>query len=212
METVKTSRLSRLLQQVLYLNKVESDDEYKTPYTGEAIQPSKSDLGTLSITYIDKNSTSPDNTTTEKLDPNAYEITGYTNNTNASELVNTNATDPTKNSYRTTAYANIKITSGTYKDQTAAIPFIIEPLKVEASYITVPKDVSFNESYKNASDYKVALTVVAKDREGKKVQKTLAADDFTVKYDWEKAEGNVKHNNILSTVTITNKKLYLWNN
>ena len=62
-----------------------------------------------------------------------------------------------------------------------------------------------NESYKNASDYKVALTVVAKDREGKKVQKTLAADDFTVKYDWEKAEGNVKHNNILSTVTITNK-------
>lgn len=139
------------------------------------------------------------------MDPNAYEITGYTNNTNASELVNTNATDPTKNSYRTTAYANIKITSGTYKDQTAAIPFIIEPLKVEASYITVPKDVSFNESYKNASDYKVALTVVAKDREGKKVQKTLAADDFTVKYDWEKAEGNVKHNNILSTVTITNK-------
>ena len=77
------------------------------------------------------------------MDPNAYEITGYTNNTNASELVNTNATNPTKNSYRTTAYANIKITSGTYKDQTAAIPFIIEPLKVEASYITVPKDVSF---------------------------------------------------------------------
>ena len=201
----KNEQKFKVVASTAVLKEVKSSTTYTTPYTGEAIQPSKSDLGTLSITYIDKNSTSPDNTTTEKLDPNAYEITGYTNNTNASELVNTNATDPTKNSYRTTAYANIKITSGTYKDQTAAIPFIIEPLKVEASYITVPKDVSFNESYKNASDYKVALTVVAKDREGKKVQKTLAADDFTVKYDWEKAEGNVKHNNILSTVTITNK-------
>ena len=201
----KNEQKFKVVASTAVLKEVKSSTTYTTPYTGEAIQPSKSDLGTLSITYIDKNSTSPDNTTTEKLDPNAYEITGYTNNTNASELVNTNATDPTKNSYRTTAYANIKITSGTYKDQTAAIPFIIEPLKVEASYITVPKDVSFNESYKNASDYKVALTVVAKDREGKKVQKTLAADDFTVKYDWEKAGGNVKHNNILSTVTITNK-------
>ena len=183
------------------LNKVESDDEYKTPYTGEAIQPSKADLGALSIKYIDNTGKE----ITEKLDPNAYEITGYTNNTNASELLNTATAAGAKDEYRAKAYANIKITSGTYKDQTAAIPFTIEPLKVAASYITVPKNVAFNESYKNASDYKVTLTVVAKDREGKKVQKTLAADDFTVKYDWEKTEGNVKHNNILSTVTITNK-------
>ena len=182
------------------LNKVESDHEYKTPYTGEAIQPSKDDLGALSIKYIDNTG----HEIKEKLDPNAYEITGYTNNTNASELTKTEV-DSKNNTYRTTAFANIKITSGTYSGQTVAIPFIIEPLKVEASYITVPKNVAFNESYKNASDYKVTLTVVAKDREGKKVQKTLAADDFTVKYDWEKTEGNVKHNNILSTVTITNK-------
>ena len=201
----KNEQKFKVVASTAVLKEVKSSTTYTTPYTGEAIQPSKSDLGTLSITYIDKNSTSADKTTTEQLDPNAYEITGYTNNTNASELVSTDATDPKKNSYRTTAYANIKITSGTYKDQTAAIPFIIEPLKVEASYITVPKDVSFNESYKNASDYKVALTVVAKDKDGKKVQKTLTADDFTVKYDWEKTEGNVKHNNILSTVTITNK-------
>ena len=133
------------------------------------------------------------------------DIAIYINNTNASELTKTEV-DSKNNTYRTTAFANIKITSGTYSGQTVAIPFIIEPLKVEASYITVPKNVAFNESYKNASDYKVTLTVVAKDREGKKVQKTLAADDFTVKYDWEKTEGNVKHNNILSTVTITNKK------
>ena len=183
------------------LNKVESDHEYKTPYTGEAIQPSKDDLGALSIKYIDNTG----HEIKEKLDPNAYEIIGYTNNTNASELLNTATAAGAKDEYRAKAYANIKITSGTYKDQTVAIPFIIEPLKVEASYITVPKDVAFNESYKNASDYKVTLTVVAKDREGKKVQKTLTADDFTVKYDWEKTEGNVKHNNILSTVTITNK-------
>ena len=200
----KNEQKFKVVASTAVLNKVESSDVYTTPYTGEAIQPSKSNLGTLSIKYINDAGVEK----TEKLDPNAYEITGYTNNTNASELTNTNNVDPKKNTYRTTALANIKITSGTYKDQTAAIPFIIEPLKVEASYITVPKDVSFNESYKNASDYKVALTVVAKDREGKKVQKTLAADDFTVKYDWENADGktgNVKHNNILSTVTITNK-------
>ena len=178
------------------LNKVESDDEYKTPYTGEAIQPSKANLGALSIKYIDNKG----HEIKEKLDPNAYEIIGYTNNTNASEYNSDGTT------FEKTAYANIKITSGTYKDQTAAIPFIIEPLKVEASYITVPKDVAFNESYKNASDYKVALTVVAKDKDGKKVQKTLTADDFSVKYEWKNATaGNVKHNSILSTVTITNK-------
>ena len=183
------------------LNKVESDDEYKTPYTGEAIQPSKADLGALSIKYIDNTGKE----ITEKLDPNAYEITGYTNNTNASELLNTATAAGAKDEYRAKAYANIKITSGTYKDQTAAIPFTIEPLKVAASYITVPKDVAFNESYKNASDYKIALTVVAKDKDGKKVQKTLTADDFSVKYEWNATTGNVKHNKILSTVTITNK-------
>ena len=199
----KNEQKFKVVASTAVLKEVKSSKTYTTPYTGEAIQPSKSDLGTISITYIDKNSSTGE--TTESLDPNAYEITGYANNTNASELVNTDVADPTKNTYRTTAYANIKITSGTYSGQTAAIPFIIEPLKVEASYITVPKDVAFNESYKNASDYKVTLTVVAKDREGKKVQKTLTADDFTVKYDWEKTEGNVKHNNILSTVTITNK-------
>ena len=202
----KNEQKFKVVASTAVLKEVKSSTTYTTPYTGEAIQPSKSDLGTISITYIDKNSST--GLTTESLDSNAYEITGYTNNTNASELLSTDASDPAKNSYRTYAYANIKITSGTYKDQTAAIPFIIEPLKVEASYITVPKDVAFNESYKNASDYKVALTVVAKDREGKKVQKTLAADDFTVKYDWENANGktgNEKHNNILSTVTITNK-------
>ena len=58
---------------------------------------------------------------------------------------------------------------------------------------------------KNASDYKIALTVVAKDKDGKKVQKTLTADDFSVKYEWNATTGNVKHNKILSTVTITNK-------
>ena len=35
-----------------------------------------------------------------------------------------------------------KITSGTYKDQTASIPFLIKPLVVEADYVTVPDDVS----------------------------------------------------------------------
>ena len=182
------------------LESVTHENEYTTPYTGEAIQPSKADLGKLYINYIGDDG----KTKHELLDPDAYEITGYTNNTDASGL------DSKGKDYVKKAYANIKITSGTYKDQTAAIPFIIEPLKVEASYITVPEDVAINNSYKKASDYKVALTVVAKDSSGKKVQKTLTADDFTVDYAWKTpATGNEVGNYITSIVTITNKNYIL---
>ena len=182
------------------LESVTHEHEYTTPYTGEAIQPSKADLGKLYINYIGDDG----KTKHELLDPDAYEITGYTNNTDASGL------DSKGKDYVKKAYANIKITSGTYKDQTAAIPFIIEPLKVEASYITVPEDVAINNSYKKASDYKVALTVVAKDSSEKKVQKTLTADDFTVDYAWKTpATGNEVGNYITSIVTITNKNYIL---
>ena len=182
------------------LESVTHEHEYTTPYTGEAIQPSKTDLGKLYINYIGDDG----QTKNELLDPDAYEITGYTNNTDASGL------DSKGKDYVKKAYANIKITSGTYKDQTAAIPFIIEPLKVEASYITVPEDVAINNSYKKASDYKVALTVVAKDSSEKKVQKTLTADDFTVDYAWKTpATGNEVGNYITSIVTITNKNYIL---
>ena len=72
METVRMSRKFKVVASTAVLKEVKSSTTYTTPYTGEAIQPSKSDLGTLSITYIDKNSTSPDkNKQLEKLDPNS---------------------------------------------------------------------------------------------------------------------------------------------
>lgn len=64
------------------LESVTHEHEYTTPYTGEAIQPSKTDLGKLYINYIGDDG----QTKNELLDPDAYEITGYTNNTDASGL------------------------------------------------------------------------------------------------------------------------------
>ena len=185
------------------LKSVTADKTYETSYTGNAIQPSKSDLGKLSITYIGTDGA----TKTELLDSAAYEITGYSNNTDAT-------TQYTSNSGKLvpvpTAYANIKITSGTYKDQTAAIPFTIKPLEVKTTYVSVPKDISINKANKTAADYKVGLTVVAKDESGKKVEKTLTANDYTVDYAWKTpADGNVVGNEIVPTVTITNKNYIL---
>ena len=173
----------------------ENKKTYKPSYTGEAVEPTKKDLGTLSV-YVDGD------TTAKSIKTESYEITGYKNNINASEksLVGGKLT-VTK-----PAYVNVKILDGTYKGQTASIPFEIAPLEVKDTYITVPKDISINKSYTKASDYKVGLTVVAKDSTGKKVVKTLTNDDYTVAYDWQDpAMGNDMGNVITSVVTITNK-------
>ena len=39
---------------------------------------------------------------------------------------------------------------------------------MKATYITVPEDVSINDTYTKASEYNVPVTVVAKDETGKK--------------------------------------------
>mgnify|MGYP000839192195 FL=1 len=173
-----------------------NEKTYKPSYTGEAVEPTKKDLGTLSV-YVDGD------TTAKTIKTDSYEITGYKNNINASEksLVSGTLT-VTK-----PAYVNVKILDGTYKGQTASIPFEIAPLEVKDTYITVPKDISFNKSYTKPSDYKVGLKVVAKDATtGKKVEKTLTSDDYTVVYDWKTpADENVIGNSITSVITITNK-------
>ena len=174
----------------------ENEKTYKPSYTGEAVEPTKKDLGTLSV-YVDGDTTTPKTIKTE-----SYEITGYKNNINASEKSKVSGTlTVTK-----PAYVNVKILDGTYKGQTASIPFEIAPLEVKDTYITVPKDISFNKSYTKPSDYKVGLKVVAKDTTGKKVEKTLTSDDYTVVYDWKTpADENVIGNSITSVITITNK-------
>ena len=155
----------------------------------------------MSITYIGTDGA----TKTELLDSAAYEITGYSNNTDATTQYGSNNG---KLVPVPTAYANIKITSGTYKDQTAAIPFTIKPLEVKTTYVSVPKDISINKANKTAADYKVGLTVVAKDESGKKVEKTLTANDYTVDYAWKTpTDGNVVGNEIVPTVTSQTKTI-----
>ena len=186
------------------LKEVASTKPYEVSYTGDAIEPTKKDLGKLTIKYYDSNGS----LVTGSLDTDAYEITGYTNNVNATtkyEADSSGNLQPTAD-----AYVNIKITTTTYKDQVASVPFLIKPLEVKNTYITVPEDISINDTYTKASEYNVPVTVVAKDATGKKVEKTLSADDFTVKYDFENAtNGNKLGNYIISTVTVTNKNFIL---
>ena len=185
------------------LNAVSAKTQYVTSYTGDEIKPSKSDLGDLVIQYY----TATGQPKTEDLGPDGYEITGYTNNINATTRYSSEGTTfvPVADSY-----VNIKITSGTYKDQTATIPFLIKPLVVEPEYVTVPENVSINKALTAAGDYKLPVTVVAKDETGKKVEKTLTESDFTVKYEYEDKDiANDLYNNIITKVTVTNTNYIL---
>ena len=185
------------------LNAVSAKTQYVTSYTGDEIKPSKSDLGDLVIQYY----TATGQPKTEDLGPDGYEITGYTNNINATTRYSSEGTTfvPVADSY-----VNIKITSGTYKDQTATIPFLIKPLVVEPEYVTVPENVSINKALTAAGDYKLPVTVVAKDETGKKVEKNLTESDFTVKYEYEDKDiANDLYNNIITKVTVTNTNYIL---
>ena len=185
------------------LQGVASTKPYEVSYTGDAIEPTKTDLGKLTIKYYD----STGNLVPGSVDTAAYEITGYTNNVNATTKYESVSG---KLQPKADAYVNIKITDGTYKGQVASVPFLIKPLEVKATYITVPEDVSINDTYTKASEYNVPVTVVAKDETGKKVEKTLSADDFTVKYDFTNVtNGNKLGNYIKATVTVTNKNYIL---
>ena len=146
---------------------------YTTDYTGSAITPSKSEFGTLTV----------DGTAgSEVLQTSEWEITGYTNNTNATTY---NADGSVKN----TAKANIKILSGKYQGETKTLDFTITPLTVTAADITVPSTVSYNKAYTEAKEYKLPVKVVAKNSAGK-VVKTLDAADYTVTYSFKDGDPN----------------------
>ena len=169
---------------------------YKPAYTGSEITPSKSDLGKLRVTQVTGNT--PVETT---LDTDAYEITGYSNNVNASTIYNSSKVA------QPNATVNIKITKGVFAGKTCAVKFTILPLEVTADTIKVQKEVSINKSYSNAADYKLPLTVVAKDHAttGKKVEKTLTDSDYTVNYKWENDDDtNAVGTKIVTSITITN--------
>lgn len=159
-------------------------------YTGSAITPSKDDLGTLTVT----GTAGP-----EALQASQWEITGYTNNTDAATYEG-KVGDSSK--IKTQAYVNVSILGGNYAGQTFAIPFVISPLTVSAADITVPETVTYNADYTKPEQYNIPVTVVAKDTSGK-VSKILDAADYTVKYAF--VAGPVINKDIKATVTITNK-------
>ena len=172
---------------------------YKPAYTGSEIKPSKADLGKLEITQVSNGQDVP-----TTLDTDAYEITGYSNNVNASTIYDSNY-KPQAN-----ATVNIKITKGVYEGKTCSVKFTIMPLEVLPKYITVAKTTSINKSYTTAAEYKLPVTVVAKDETGKKVAKTLTASDYTVDYKWKNDnDTNVVGTEIKTTVTITNPNYIL---
>ena len=172
---------------------------YKPFYTGTEIKPSKADLGKIVIHNV-ASGNNPD----ETLKDDEWEITGYSNNINASKYdANGKAT--------TFGYVEIKVKGdSSYANQTYKVPFEIQPLLVTGDTITVPKTISYNKGYSStdASDYKVPVVVVAKDATGK-IVKTLTADDYTVKYEYVNANKkngatNEIGDKIQATVTIKN--------
>ena len=199
-QTISVVATAAVLKSATY----ENASNYTPAYTGSAITPTKDDLGKLILTYIttDANGTNEVTTTTE-VGPAQYEITGYSNNINASNYVEKTATLDKK------AVVNIKITEGTFANKTCSVTFGITPLKVDKTYVTMVPEVSYNKGYKTGAEYKPSVTVVAKDaKTGKKVEKTLSADDYTVKYDIVDDAGNKADNAIgkfvKATVTVTN--------
>ena len=88
-----------------------------------------------------------------------------------------------------------------------SVPFNILPLKVTEADIQVPSTISYNKGYKDAGDYKVPVTVVAKDPNGKNA-KTLDAKDFTVKYAYENGKNNAFDTEIVTKVTVTNTTIF----
>ena len=191
-----------------------TNTNYKPYYTGSEVKPTKADLGNLQLTYIDKNG----NPITPSIivQPSDYEIVGYTNNINATvyntasnktgdKVGENNATGNIKSQ----ASVTIKLTGSTAKGSTVTVPFNILPLAVQAKYIKVPATISYNKGYTNAEEYKVPVTVVAKDG-NEKNPVTLDAKDFTVKYEYTTpANGNIFGNKIKSTVTVTNTNYIL---
>ena len=194
-QELTVSVTDNIVGKVSYTNQA----NYKPAYTGEAIKPSKADLGALEITGLDGRKV--------EFQSDQWEFTGnYTNNINAT-------TYNKDGSIKAQAYAEVKILgNNSYTGQTIQVPFEILPLTVTESSVTVPKTVTYNKGYGEASDYNVQLVVTAKDSTGK-IVKGLSADDYSVKYEYvdgtkdtpaNKVAQNELHDFIKATITVKN--------
>ena len=197
-QTLQVSVVGNVLKNATYGN-----TSYKPSYTGSEVKPSKADLGQITLHYV-KN----DNTTEDvKLQDNQWEIVGYNNNINAS-VYNTGTVNESNTDIKSQASVTIKLVGSGFNGETVNVPFNILPLEVKDEYIKVPENISYNKGYDKAEDYKVPVTVVAKDKDGK-TAKTLDPKDFTVKYEFVQVSPNLSADNtfgnkIKATVTVTN--------
>ena len=197
-QTLQVSVVGNVLKNATYGN-----TSYKPSYTGSEVKPSKADLGQITLHYV-KN----DNTTEDvKLQDSQWEIVGYNNNINAS-VYNTGTVNESNTDIKSQASVTIKLVGSGFNGETVNVPFNILPLEVKDEYIKVPENISYNKGYDKAEDYKVPVTVVAKDKDGK-TAKTLDPKDFTVKYEFVQVNPNSSADNtfgnkIKATVTVTN--------
>ena len=181
-------------------NDISGKIKYVKDYTGSAIQPTKDDIGTVTITGKDPSKT----VTLQKGD---WEIVGYSNNTEASTYGNPNGSATNKYSRKNYASVQIKVTkSGTFYGKTCSLLFEIAPLKVTGDTITVPKATSYDKANKKASNYKLDVTVAAKDSNGKSVTVPASAYTTTSKFidatTKLETEENAKGNIIETTVVL----------
>ena len=177
--------------------------KYVKDYTGKAIEPTKDDIGTVTITSKGT-LTSPAKTVT--LQKGEWEIVGYSNNIEASTYGNTSAT-AAPYSYKKYASVQIKVTqSGTFYGKTCSLNFEIAPLKVSSDTITVPKTTSFDKANRKASDYKLDVTVNAKDSNNKTITVPASAYTTTAKFldatTKQETDENAKENIIETTVVL----------
>ena len=158
---------------------------YSTDYTGSAITPGKDDFGTLTVSGTAG--------TSEDLQASEWEITGYSDNTDAT-------TYKEDGTVKKTAKVNIKILSGKYQGETTTLTFTINPLIVTTADVTVPETIAYNKAYTEAKEYNVPVTVVAKNSAGK-VVKTLTSSDYKVTYTYEDGTPNYNEDGTVNTNT-----------
>ena len=151
-------------------------------YTGEAVTYTSEELGALKIL----------NNTTNKVEtiaPADYEIT-YSKNTNAG-----------------TNTAKLIVTGkGSYAGSKKELTFTINPATVSAT--TAAEEVE-QKNASSAKDYKDAMKVVVKAKNSANKEFTLVeGTDYTVAYEYDTTvgkSGNEVGNNVVATVTVTNK-------
>ena len=178
----------------------EKGDNFSYEYTGEEIKPSKDDMGALTVTGKDVNGSEK----TETVPKTDYEIVGYNKNINACSYDGSQI--------KKEATVTVKINAGNFKGSTCVIPFVIKPLEVKE--VKAPETISINKGITKPEEYKVPVTVIAKDSTGKRAV-TLTDADYTVKYVFVDKDNNENdaeneiHDKIKSTVTVTNTNYIL---